>query len=299
MKTFSRQAFHSLAKKVLLWGLQLAAAGIFIFVAYLGQQLWEEFSEQRKVVYFEDIDRNVGHLSLNDTISNRTENVRWVNLFLDDVIITSNHPIQLEVETAPAAIVERSAAPDEAPSKDGESMSASTYLPPLLHPIRRQYPHESDDDDDPDSVFKRKISLRGSLQGLRRYGALVRVPLPKYKRWSVETGLTYGSLKTTDKNNSCIAIPLRAIYYFKPKKHLDFYALGGPTIEKVCKGNTPLQLLLQAGVGAEYHFNKKLGVFVEPSLRYHIGSDSNIPELYGKRLGMNIHLGVTYIPWKK
>jgi len=298
MKRLSRQELLPLARKALLWGLHLAAAAILVLVVYLSQQLWEEFSEQRKVVYFEDIDRNVGHFSLNDSISNHSENVRWVNLFLDDVIITSEHPIQLEVETAPAAVVERSAAPDEAPSKDGESMSASWYQPPS-ESHRRLYPHDSDDDDDDVDLYKRRFSLRGSLQGLRRFGALVRVPIPKSKRWSLESGLTYGSLKTTDKNNACFSIPLRAIYHFRTKGPLNFYALGGPTLEKVCKGDTPLQFLLQAGVGAEYRFNKKIGVFLEPSLRYHIGNDSNIPELYGRRLGMNIHLGVSFMPWGK
>jgi len=134
------------------------------------------------------------------------------------------------------------------------------------------------------------------VQGFKRIGALLRYPIGS--KWSLETGLTYGSLKTEDNHNSCFAIPLKAIYDIKTVGPVDLYALGGGTIEKICKGGTSLQLLLQAGVGAEYHFNKKWGVFLEPSLRYHIGNDNNIPELYGKRLGFNIHLGVSFTPWK-
>jgi len=66
--------------------------------------------------------------------------------------------------------------------------------------------------------------------------------------------------------------------------------------EKVCKGSTPLQLMLRGGVDVEYPLSKKFSVFVEPTLRYHIGNDKNIPELYGKRLGLNISFGVTFRP---
>ena len=39
-----------------------------------------------------------------------------------------------------------------------------------------------------------------------------------------------------------------------------------------------------------------LAVFLEPSLRYHIGNDTNIPQLYGRRLGMNFNLGLVFTP---
>ena len=73
-------------------------------------------------------------------------------------------------------------------------------------------------------------------------------------------------------------------------------ALGGVMFEKVCKGDTPLQFMLRGGVDAELKLSKKFSVFVEPTLRYHIGNDKNIPELYGNRLGLNINLGVTFRP---
>jgi len=282
-------------RQVLLWTLRIAAVAIVFLVAYLGYHLWMELSAvQRnasKNIQEQPDFRGVGLFDINDTTSRHQETVRWVNLFLDDVIITSNHPLPLHVESAPATKVLKDVAPDDAPSRVGHAMSAGIGDAPP--PVRRHRAHGGDDDDS-DSISERRISFRASLQGIKRFGAMVRFPMGK--RWSLETGLTYGNLKTEDNRNSCFAIPLKGIYDIKSFGPVDMYALGGGTIEKICKGSTSLQLLLQAGIGAEYKFSKKWGVFLEPSLRYHVGNDNNIPELYGKRLGVNIHFGITFTP---
>ncbi len=288
------QSLRPLVRQALMWVLRLSTVVVLFFAIFLIQRLWQELASRTSAKVGKSIDRNVGHFSINDSINTQSENVRYVNLFLDDIIITSNRPKQLRVADAPAAKVDRWVSPDIAPAKEGESMSASSYQPPPPPEYRHRTAHESDDDEDVATTVDRRLSLRASLQGLTRVGLLARLPLDK--RWSVEAGLTYGHLKTVDNRNSCLAIPLHAVYYMKTSHKLEYYALGGTTIEKICKGGTSLQLLLQAGVGAEYHISRKWGVFMEPSLRYHIGNDNNIPSLYGKRLGLNIHLGVTFTP---
>ncbi len=294
-KKLSINTFRAVARKLLLWGLRIAAVVIMVLVVRLATRLWQQLSDaQPRTTHNQpsgpDL-RGIGEFNINDTVTHHQEAIRWVNLFLEDIIITSNHPQQLRVESAPAVKEMADVAPDDAPSRDGHAMSAEwgDEKPPVH---RRR--HHGGDDEDADSVAERHLSLRASLQPFKRVGALVRYPVGS--RWSLEAGLTYGSLKTADNRNACLAIPLKAVYDIKPLGAVDLYALGGGTVEKVCKGGTSLQLLLQAGIGAEYHFHKKWGVFLEPSLRYHVGNDNNIPELYGKRLGMNIHLGVSFTP---
>ncbi len=296
-KKLSIQTLRPVARKMLLWVLRIAAVAIVFLVVGLAYHLWLELSDYQrrkpKELSTGPDFRGIGEFNVNDTVTHHQETVHWVNLFLEDIIITSNHPQQLHVETAPATKVQKDVAPDDAPSRDGHAMSAEWG--DEKPPIHRRRAHGGGEEDN-DSIAERRPSIRASVQGFKRIGALLRYPIGS--KWSLETGLTYGSLKTEDNHNSCFAIPLKAIYDIKTVGPVDLYALGGGTIEKICKGGTSLQLLLQAGVGAEYHFNKKWGVFLEPSLRYHIGNDNNIPELYGKRLGFNIHLGVSFTPWK-
>ncbi len=297
MKKFSKQAFRPLARKALLWALRLAAVAAFILFVFLIQHLWQQLSDRQHFTSEKHIDRNVGKFSLDDSLSKHNENVRWVNLFLDDVIITGKHPVELHVESAPAAMVDKAVALDEGPSKEGEEQSASSYQNPPPPVFRQHMPHDSGEDEEADSLRERRLSLRASLQGIKRFGLLARLPISA--KWSLETGLAFGHLKTTDNRHWCFSLPLHAIYHVRSVGPVDLYALGGTTFEKVCKGHTSLQLMLQAGVGAEYQFKgkwSKWGVFLEPSLRYHVGNDSNIPSLYGKRLGMNIHFGITFTP---
>jgi len=295
-KTPTIPALRPLVRKLLLWALRVFAVAIVLLVAYLGYLMWVEHadhwfhspkSEKAKPDF-----RDIGQFDINDTITHHQEAVRWVNLFLDDIIITSNHPHPLHVESAPATEVLSDVAPDDAPSREGHAMSASDGETPPVHRNRAHYGNDDDDDDDDDS--KRRLSFRVSLQGFKRFGAMVSIPFGS--RWSLETGLSYGHLNTEGNHNSCFAIPVKAIYDVKAIGPVNLYALGGGMVEKICKGGTSLQLLLRAGIGAEYRFSEKWGVFLEPSLRYHIGNDTNIPELYGKRLGMNIHLGVSFTP---
>ncbi len=294
-KKKSIQELRQLARKLLLLALRLSAVVIVFFVLYLGYYLWQELGESQREKPKKDLSgpdfRGIGSFDINDTVTHHQEAVRWVNLFLDDIIITSEHPHQLEVENTTATDVETSVAPDDAPSREGHAMSAEQGD---TRPVHRRRAHRSNDDSDSIDDARRKISFRATLQGLKRVGGMVRFPIGS--RWSLETGLTYGHLKTEQNSNSCLAIPLKGVYHFSSIGPVNLYAHGGTVFEKICKGGTSLQLMLNAGVGAEYPFHKKWGVFIEPSLRYHIGNDNNIPQLYGRRLGLNIHLGVTFTP---
>lgn len=292
-----RDATRSRRERQLLWAVRLLAVAAIAGVCYASYQLWLQVADThqrtRTAQQQNAMNRDVANLNMADSTSEngQTENVRWVNLFLEDIIITSNRPQQLRVEEAPATTVEKYVSPDDAPRGQGQQMSAGQGdAPPPRH-----YSHRyTGDDDEADSVGQRPWSFRASLQGFKRYSLLARYQLND--RWAVEGGLSYGSLSTGPSRNSCLAIPLTGYYKLASPGTFDVYALGGGMFEKVCKGGTPMQFLLRGGVDVEYRFSRQFSAFVQPTLRYHIGNDHNIPDLYGRRLGLNIHFGISFRP---
>ena len=296
METFYEDTPRRGQRRLLL-AVRLLAVAAIAGVCYASYQLWLQVADTRQRALTAQqqnaMNRSVAHLNLADSTSDsrQTENVRWVNLFLDDVIITSNHPRRLQVEEAPATTVEMYVSPDDAPRGQGQQMSAGQGdAPPPRH-----YSHRyTGDDDEADSVGQRPWSLRAGLQGFKRYSLLARYQLND--RWAVEGGLSYGSLSTGPSRNSCLAIPLTGYYKLASPGTFDVYALGGAMLEKVCKGSTSMQFLLRGGVDVEYRFSRQFSAFVQPTLRYHIGNDHNIPDLYGRRLGLNISFGISFRP---
>ena len=296
METFYEDTPRRGQRRLLL-AVRLLAVAAIAGVCYASYLLWRQVADTRQRALTAQqqnaMNRSVAHLNLADSTSDsrQTENVRWVNLFLDDVIITSNHPRRLQVEEAPATTVEMHVSPDDAPRGQGQQMSAGQGdVPPPRH-----YSHRyTGDDDEADSVGQRPWSFRASLQGFKRYSLLARYQLND--RWAVEGGLSYGSLSTGPSRNSCLAIPLTGYYKLASPGTFDVYALGGGMLEKVCKGGTPMQFLLRGGIDVEYAFSRQFSAFVQPTLRYHIGNDRSIPDLYGRRLGLNISFGISFRP---
>ena len=151
-----------------------------------------------------------------------------------------------------------------------------------------------------------------------RFGLLLRYQLSK--RWALESGLTYTRLSaditriadgktvaTIDQNLNYIGIPLTASYLIYKNRHLGFYASGGLLVEKMVYGSRteagsrqrvsigPLQLSVNAGLGAEWRFIPALSLFVEPGLGYYFDNHSTIPTFYQEHpLSFNLNLGLRF-----
>lgn len=151
-----------------------------------------------------------------------------------------------------------------------------------------------------------------------RFGLLLRYQLSK--RWALESGLTYTRLSaditrvadgktvaTIDQNLNYIGIPLSASYLIYKNRHLGFYASGGLLVEKMVYGSRteagsrqrvsigPLQLSVNAGLGAEWRFIPALSLFVEPGLGYYFDNHSTIPTFYQEHpLNFNLNLGLRF-----
>lgn len=284
-------------KKIPLWVLSLTTFFGIVGVLYLSFVLWQEAADAQRNDHVKAMqlrERDVTHLNLNDSADMQTETVRWVNLFLDDIIITSNHPQELHIESAPAEKIESYVSPEDAPSRTGNKTTAGEgFTPPPTPRLRHRHHY----DDDTDSTYSsRSLSFQLHGQGLRRLSLTARIPLSYH--WSLEPGLSYGKMDTDGHDHVVLGLRGTAIYHLFSKKRFETYALGGAMVEKICQGDVPLQLLLRVGVGLQYRLGSKFDLFAEPSLRYHIGNDNNIPELYGNRLGLNFSLGVSYKPWR-
>lgn len=296
MNLFDLENLSPTGRSVALWGLRLTAVAAVVLAVGLTLMEWNKAIETQQNAL--DVgklkvmdDRDVAQLNVSDSADLHQEQVRWINLFLEDIIITSDRPHPLKVEEAPAAKVEKYVSPEDAPSRVGEDMSAGEgNTPPPSH--SRRYPHSDGTDDDSTAV--RPWSFRASLQGTKRLGVLARYNLNS--SWSFEAGVENGYLKTNDSRHLSIGTLVNAIYRLGYVGPLSTYAIGGLKVDDIRQDHVPLQLLLRAGVGAEYAISRKFAVFLEPSLRYHIGNDTNIPQLYGRRLGMNFNLGLVFTP---
>ena len=264
METFDEENPCQRGLRKLLWDIRLIAVIVIGGICYASFEIWNRVFDARlrDMTAREQsaMNRDVANfLSDSTAAGGRTETVRWVNLTIEDIIITSKHPQQLRVEESLVSTDEASISPDDIQNQTSETTAGEGLIPPHLRTQRHRLPHDSDVDAD-------------------------------------ESGLSYGHLKTGEHHNSCLAIPVTGFYKLPSLGPFNLNALGGVMFEKVCKGDTPLQFMLRGGVDAELKLSKKFCVFVEPTLRYHIGNDKNIPELYGNRLGLNINLGVTFRP---
>lgn len=124
------------------------------------------------------------------------------------------------------------------------------------------------------------------------FGVTFRKNLPK--GFSVETGLVYtllasevtfnGSMQPLDQKLHYLGIPLRANWNFLESKSFTLYMSGGGMVEKCLYGKIgsdkatvgPLQFSALASVGAQYNFNRRVGIYVEPGFAYFFDDGSDI-----------------------
>lgn len=146
-------------------------------------------------------------------------------------------------------------------------------------------------------------------------------------RFDIETGLTYTYLKSDAETKGdmflykqkqelhYLGIPVSARYNIIGNKHFGLYARGGAMIERGIYGkfstkikqtddakaeNTVgnssskididgVQMSLSIGMGAEYKFTKRLGIYLEPNLNYYFANDSQ-PINYRTKNNLNFGL---------
>ena len=99
--------------------------------------------------------------------------------------------------------------------------------------------------------------------------------------FGLEAGLQYSRVPALSKALHYLGIPVKANGYFFNSKHVELYASVGGTVDKCVAGapnnnfrNEPLQLSVQAGVGANFKISDKLAVFVEPGVNHYFPTDS-------------------------
>ncbi len=133
------------------------------------------------------------------------------------------------------------------------------------------------------------------------------------RRWTVESGLSYTYLYSDiseEEENVVrfikqrlhyVGIPVAAKYNIVCGKALNVYASGGAAVEKCVKGTgnittevdgeknikshsdiceKPLQLSVNAAVGAEYRFTEGVSAYLEPSLGYYFKDNTELKHYY-------------------
>lgn len=159
-----------------------------------------------------------------------------------------------------------------------------------------------------------------------RFSATVSVQLDK--RWSLETGLTFTTLRseyTTETKGSELnaeqslfyaGLPLHVSYTLFDSKRFRFYLTGGGTVEKVLNGSVhesapydptmkrtykhlrvdPLQFSLQGSAGVEIHLNEHSHLFLQPGVSHHFDNTGSVPTLYRyKPTEFEIKAGVRFL----
>ena len=149
----------------------------------------------------------------------------------------------------------------------------------------------------PDSVRTR---YRSKFKGKANYRQPIRVGVSlRYmlnNRWSLESGLTYthlvSDIGTETLRNNLIGLPLNVGYQVWNNRHFGLYVSAGGTIEKMLE-EKPWQFSVNAALGAEYKFSKRLSLFAEPGIGYYFPNDSDIPIIYQDHpLNFNLNFGL-------
>lgn len=144
-----------------------------------------------------------------------------------------------------------------------------------------------------------------------RFGLSLRYVINE--RWSIDAGLSY-TLLTSDitltagskqaelkQRLNYIGIPINVNYQLWNYRHFNVYASAGSVVEKMVKGKrgdesvsiAPLQVSLNAGLGAEYEFVDWLSIYAEPGLAYYFDNGSRVQTFYqDKPLNFNLNLGL-------
>ena len=151
-------------------------------------------------------------------------------------------------------------------------------------------------------------------------------------RWSIGTGVNYtlltrrfyGTYTHVDENGivdvstgsdirniqQYVGVPVNVFYNILDRDHVNFYAYAGGTVEKCISDKYSLmgtsinhsetakgvQLSANAGVGVEFILGKRLGLYIDPSLRYYFdcGQPKSIrtvqPLMLGFEMGLRVKL---------
>ncbi len=106
----------------------------------------------------------------------------------------------------------------------------------------------------------------------------------------LETGLSYSRVPAVDKALHYLAVPIKANGYLYTNKHVQLYASAGGAIGKCVAGapdnsfrKEPVQLSVQAGVGANVRLSDKVDIFVEPSVSHHFSTNSQLASVRTSR----------------
>ncbi len=144
-------------------------------------------------------------------------------------------------------------------------------------------------------------------------------------KMSLNVGLTYAQTVSTLSSGSAankvaqsqklnyIGIPVQMNYKVWQKKKVSTYITGGATIEKSTNGQvtnefvlddnikaidqeplkgSPLQFSVNGGIGIETQLTKKLGVYLEPGIRYNIDNSSTVKTIYNQKpVNFNLNIG--------
>ena len=240
METFDEENPRQRGLRKLLWDIRLIAVIVIGGICYASFEIWNRVFDARlrDMTAREQsaMNRDVANfLSDSTAAGGRTETVRWVNLTIEDIIITSKHPQQLRVEESLVSTDEASISPDDIQNQTSETTAGEGLIPPHPRTQRHRLPHDSDVDADDDEADVRHWSFRASLQGTKRVSLLAHYQLNN--RWALESGLSYGHLKTGEHHNSCLAIPVTGFYKLPSLGPFHLNALGGPVeqeVQRVC-----------------------------------------------------------------
>ena len=118
METFDEENPRQWGLRKLLWDIRLIAVIVIGGICYASFEIWNRVFDARlrDMTAREQsaMNRDVANfLSDSTAAGGRTETVRWVNLTIEDIIITSKHPQQLRVEESLVSTDEASISPDD------------------------------------------------------------------------------------------------------------------------------------------------------------------------------------------
>lgn len=123
----------------------------------------------------------------------------------------------------------------------------------------------------------------------------------------IESGLSYTYRQTEEKvhysfgsenkksETHFIGIPLKAKYNVYESSNMEIYTSVGMKVDfPINAVKIPVQWSVNGSVGLEYIISPKVGLFVEPSLQYHLNSPESSILLYRNPLEVTIPFGVRF-----
>lgn len=98
---------------------------------------------------------------------------------------------------------------------------------------------------------------------------------------AIETGVQYANVPSNNGKLHYLGLPIKLNVTYAKLKKVDLYASIGGIAEKCISGaikndfkHEPIQLAVNAAIGAKYNINDKLAVFMEPGVSHYFKTDS-------------------------